>query len=183
MEDREGTGSPLRTQTQYRRTLGEEPVGPRLTAGPVFDRCIEAAICNKSAARAINLWKMAQALRGEPNFQVLVRHDEVLAPTVRGLVPPDLKPPIARRAASTRENFALKGGMLTMAAMSLSGTKGMAEKTQRGEQSGLCPSSHSSTTIMLDGRGARARTSGKTYNHDRRGGIGSHDADIREPVR
>jgi hypothetical protein len=32
----ERTGSSLRTQTQYKRTLGEEPAGPSLTAGSHF---------------------------------------------------------------------------------------------------------------------------------------------------
>src|SRR5262249_12453702 len=40
-----------------------------------------------------------------------------------------------------------------------------------------------STALMPDGRGVRARTSGKTCSRDRRGGNGPHDDDIREPVR
>jgi hypothetical protein len=50
---REKTGSPLRTQTLYKRTLGEEPAGPRLYAGLVFDRCIQAAGWYKYAMRAM----------------------------------------------------------------------------------------------------------------------------------
>jgi hypothetical protein len=56
---RETTGSPLRTQTQYKRTLGEEPAGPRLAAGPDFDCCIKAPIRNNSATPAMSLWKIA----------------------------------------------------------------------------------------------------------------------------
>jgi hypothetical protein len=36
-----------------------------------------------------------------------------------------------------------------------------------------------SSALMLDGRGARARPTEKTCSHDRRGGNGSPDADIR----
>jgi hypothetical protein len=66
-EGKETTGSPLRTQTQYIRTLGEEPAGPTLPQVPGFDRCIKAAICNKSATRAMRLWKITQGLRSEGN--------------------------------------------------------------------------------------------------------------------
>ena len=48
----EGTGSPLRTQTRYERTLGEEPARPRLTAGRAFSTVArgQSRHCGVSAA-------------------------------------------------------------------------------------------------------------------------------------
>jgi hypothetical protein len=53
----ETTGSPLRTQTRYKRTPGEEPAGPRLAAGLGFDCCIKAPMRNNSATLAMSLWE------------------------------------------------------------------------------------------------------------------------------
>jgi len=75
--------------------------------------------------------------------------------------------------------------MLEMvAAMVLFGIKKVSLRVTTREQRKRRPLvAFLSTALMPDGRRVRARTSGKTCSHDRRGGTGSHDDDIREPAR
>ena len=91
---RETTGSSLRTQTPYKRTLSEEPAGPRLAASYGFDRCIKAPIRNNSATHAMDLWKISQGLRGERNFLRSTSGAPRDQSRHCGLVPSELEPPI-----------------------------------------------------------------------------------------
>src|SRR5262245_55833182 len=155
MEDRERTGSPLRTQTQYRRTLGEEPTGPRLTAGPVFDRCIEAAICNKSAAHTMKLWKIAQGLAVNRIFRCLrgVTRYQPRQFGVSAAGTEDADRPQRRRRRKLRQVAAArKAGQGREVFVKNAKREAWREGTTRG--SSVSPRRISSTMFILDGREA-----------------------------
>jgi hypothetical protein len=57
----------------------KSPPGRTLAADPSIDRCIKAAICNKSAAHAMHLWRITQGLHDEGNFsRARVGHREII---------------------------------------------------------------------------------------------------------